>query len=413
MPLPSVRVVAIAIAVLLTGGMTGVVTIDDTKGPNEKVEATAPPSSILVGPSTTVKPEPGAPTTPSTAPPKKPTDMERLIAELQAFVEDARGLKFKEPVKVTLLSDKDFKAKIASKTTIDEKEVAELTRILRALDLIEAGVDLAEAQRKLLAGAVLGYYDIKTKDLVVRGGKPTPAVRETLVHELVHALQDQHFGVHRDFEKLEDESDQSFSGLVEGDAVRIERAYVKTMTAREQAQAAEEQGQGADSLRDIPPVLIQSLTFPYTVGPNFVEWVFRSSGQARLDEAFKNPPKTSEHLLHPDKFLAGEPAAAVPEPPANGTVIDKGVFGEFGFLQQLQDVLTEGDELRRAAAGWGGDRYVAWDEDGGKRTCVRVDVVMDTPQDAHELRNALQRWVNEHDDASVEGDSPIRFTSCA
>jgi len=46
---------------------------------------------------------------------------------------------------------------------------------------------------------------------------------------------------------------------------------------------------------------------------------------------------------------------------------------------------------------------------------VRVDVVMDTPTDADELRGALQRWVDRHPDSSVTGDPgrPLRFTSCA
>ena len=405
------RAVAIAIAALLVGSLTGLATVDGDAA--SKVQSTAPPTSILVSPPTTTAP--GAPPPPSTTaePPKSTeTEMSRLISELQVFVEKERGLKFKAPVKVTLLSDKAFRAKLADKTEFDKKEVDELTRILRALDLIEEGVDIAEEQRKLLGGAVLGYYDIKTKDLVVRGGKPTPAVRDTLVHELVHALQDQHFGVERDLDKKDDESSQSFSGLLEGDAVRIEQAYLKTMSLAEQNEVKEEQSEGSEVFEDVPPVLIQTLTFPYQAGPPFVHAVMRLAGQARLDEAFRTPPTTSEHLLHPEKFLAGEPAMAVAVPSANGTVIDEGVFGEFGFILQLLDVIDDRNRVFRAADGWGGDRYVAWDE--GDKTCVRVDVVMDTPRDADELRAALRAWVDAHEDtATLEGDSPIRFTSCA
>jgi hypothetical protein len=43
---------------------------------------------------------------------------------------------------------------------------------------------------------------------------------------------------------------------------------------------------------------------------------------------------------------------------------------------------------------------------------VRVDVVMDTPQDADELRAGLRKWVDQHSGATVTGTSPIRFTSC-
>jgi hypothetical protein len=369
---------------------------------------------MAVSPSSTV---PGATSTSTTVKdaPLVPPELAGLISQLEAFVEQTRGLKFLKPVKVTLLSDKAFRKKITEESTVEKAEFDRTTRELHALDLLPKNVDLAKAQRELLGGAVVGLYDAKAKELFVRGGKPTPAVRETLVHELTHAVQDQHFAIDRpDLEKAQDESGQAFSGLAEGDAVWVEQAYLRSLSRKEQQQAEDEQNSQVGDLSDVPPVLIETLVFPYRVGPGFVASVRDSAGQGRLDEAFKHPPTTTEHLLHPDKFLAGEQPIAVADPPANGgaKVIDRGVFGEFGFIQQLERVIGDPDEVRRAAAGWGGDRYVAWDE--GAKTCVRVDVVMDTPQDADELQLALRRWVDAHkSSATLDGASPIRFTSCA
>lgn len=400
------RLLAVVVAVLLVAGVAGLAVHEDP-APERAIE----PTTVEVLPTTSTAPgtPPDTATTTTSVPPAT-AELVDLVAELQAFVERERGLKFKDPVKVTLLDDEAFRQRIADETKVDKEEIAKITRVLRALDLIEPGVDLEKAQQALLGGAVVGFYDLEAKELFVRGADISPAVRQTLVHELVHALQDQHFDVHRpELGKQEDEAEQVFTGLVEGDAVRIERMYTATMSKKDRERAAKEQMAHVGDLSDVPPILLQSLVFPYEFGPPFVQALVREGGQARLDAAFAAPPTTSEHLLHPDTYLRGEGAAPVAEPPAEGTVIDQGVFGEFGFRQQLQQDI-EPSEVLRAAAGWGGDRYIAWDE--GSRTCVRVDVVMDTPRDAEEIRSALQAWAKEHDDATVTGTSPIRFTSC-
>lgn len=399
------RLLAVVVAVLLVAGVSGLAVHEDPSPPPQEV---VQPTTVEVSPTSTTVP--GQPTT--TTVPAAASPLIALVAELQSFVERSRGLKFKEPVKVTLLDDKAFRQRITDESKVDKEEIRKITKVLRALDLIEPDVDLEKAQRALLGGAVLGFYDLEKKELFVRGAKITPAVRQTLVHELVHALQDQHFGVHRpDLGKQDDEAEQAFTGLVEGDASRIEDMYEKTMSKRDRERAKAEQESHADGLEDVPPILLESLGFPYVVGPVFVEAVFQAGGQARLDAAFGAPPTTSEQLIHPEKFLRGEGAAPVNEPPAEGAVIDRGVFGELGFIQQLQNDIEDRTTLFRAANGWGGDRYIAWEN--GDRACVRVDVVMDTPRDADELRAALQQWADNHDDATVTGTSPIRFTSCA
>jgi hypothetical protein len=65
---------------------------------------------------------------------------------------------------------------------------------------------------------------------------------------------------------------------------------------------------------------------------------------------------------------------------------------------------------RTAAAGWGGDRYIAWKD--GERTCVRTTIAMDTLQDDAELRKALDHLASIRKSVEVSGKGPITFTSC-
>jgi hypothetical protein len=245
---------------------------------------------------------------------------------------------------------------------------------------------------------------------VVRGRDTSPYVRSVLAHELTHALQDQQFDLDRpELDRRSDEESQAFTGLVEGDAVRIQERYVGSLPAAEQRAVAREEQSFVGEGPDVPSVLINLLVFPYRTGPPLVQALLGAGGQARLDAAFTTPPVSSEQLLHPQRFLDGDNPKPVTAPPSGGRVIDKGVFGELGFLLLLAPELGAAPATR-ASEGWGGDRYVAWRD--GSRTCVRIATVMDTDADRVELLAALRRWAARHDDVTVSDSGPIILTSC-
>lgn len=350
---------------------------------------------------------------PDSVPGEGATDAEIVVPELMRFVQQERGLAFQHPVKVTLLSDGDFRERLKSEEEEDSEEAKEelqtTQRVLEGLGLLEKGIDLEKTLESLFGAAVAGFYDSESDDLVVRGEELTPGVRATLVHELTHALQDQHFDIDRkDLDDRDDEASSGLTGVVEGDAVRIEELYTRSLPLREQKEAERESakiGGGIDP--DIPPVLLQLVAFPYLVGPAFTRAIVRAGGQPRLDQAFREPPVTSEQLLHPEVFLRGEGPVAVDPPAPDGEKIDEGVLGELGLLLVFAASGTAG---QAAARGWGGDRYVAWRD--GKDTCVRTTIAMDTLQDDAELRKALDSVASSRKRVKVEGKGPITFTSC-
>jgi hypothetical protein len=238
-------------------------------------------------------------------------------------------------------------------------------------------------------------------------------VRTTLTHEIVHALQDQHFNIdHPEYDERDDEVSLTFSAVAEGDAIRIEEAYRNTMSERDRREETSQQRAAASGidLRGVPPVLPQIVLFPYAVGPTLVSALSRAGGNARVDSAFRDPPTTTEQVMHPERFLAGEGPKQVAPPASDGTKFDEGVVGEF-LLKLMLDSALNGDTAQAAAAGWGGDQYVAWDS--GSKTCVRVAWTMDTTKDLDELRSAITRWADRQPDANVTGTDPLVMTTCA
>jgi hypothetical protein len=404
-PLGAARApLTIATALLLLAGVLSAIGVA-TRRPPEPQRAAITGRTIEVAPDTV--PAAGA------------DELERALPGLMQFVQNARGLSFQHPVKVTLLDDAAFRQRLLGEELRESKEAAKeletTQRVLQGLGLLDKDVDLAKAVRSLYGSAVAGFYDSDKDDLVVRGERLSPGVRTTLVHELTHALQDQHFDIDRkDLRDRDDEAADGLQGIVEGDAVRIERMYQATLSGEERKQQELEELAAASGIDpDLPPVLLQLVAFPYLVGPEFTTDVVRRAGQTRLDQAFADPPTTSEQLLHPDRYVSGDAVAPItvesPGPPGKAKAIDRGVLGELGLILVLN---TSGVSGRDAATGWGGDRYVAWRD--GDDTCVRVRVAMDSKADTDELRAALRRLQAEREGVNVTGPAagPLVFTSC-
>jgi hypothetical protein len=265
---------------------------------------------------------------------------------------------------------------------------------------------------------VVGFYDPETAELVVRGAALTPYVRTTIAHELVHALDDQHFDLDRpDYDDADDEVSFGFSALVEGDARRIQNAYRESLSEGERAEAdAEELAIGGDvDVGEIPFVLVDLIGAPYSLGEMLVGDIVDRGGEEALAAAFADPPRTSEQVLDPSRYAAREPAVDVPRPETDGEVVSEGQVGQLMIFLVLAEALGSDDALA-AAQGWGGDWGVAWRN--GDRSCVTATFVGDDGAETEAMREGFDRWVEDAPatvDAGVDGrgDGPFTVRSCA
>ncbi len=273
--------------------------------------------------------------------------------------------------------------------------------MLKLLKLLEKDVDYAKTIDSILAGGVLGFYDDEVKELYVGGvgDNLDPATRATLAHELTHALTDQHFDFGTKTKALDDqnktEEGAAFSALIEGDAELVATLWQQQhLSARERQQAAA--GASAEALTAYaraPRYLLESLFFPYTSGLTFVESRHKAGGFAEVDKAYRNPPTSTEHILHPETYASGQtwsPPALPDLAAATGcSAVDTGTLGEFDMIQILSGELNSND-AKSAAAGWNGDAY------GAVRCGTALGLAdrwqADTANDAGRLADALTRW---------------------
>jgi hypothetical protein len=358
----------------------------------------------------------------ATAAPKQPVPdaVAQFIPVAEKFVEDHRGLKFIHAVAVTMLDDTAFEQKLTGGPAPSKQAstgATKMTKELRALHLITGSTNLDGGTSSGLSSGVSGFYDPKSKELYVRGTTLTPYAREVVVHELTHALQDQHFGLWRpELTQSDDERFAAFQAVYEGDARNVEDQYVASEPLADQQAAQKQDSAGSSGVSNVPKVLLELVGFPYSAGPQFVKAVLAAKGQQGLDDAFNTPPTTTAQILDPSRFLAAQGALSVADPAVGGAAFDKGVFGELGFVLLFNELVDSGkashEQALTSAATWGGDRYVAWDQ--GDKACFRVSVVAVTPELQPVLDDGLREFARDTPGASVSasGGGPATLTVC-
>lgn len=383
--------------------------------PAESTTTTTEPTTTTVAESTTTTVEP---TTTTTEPTTGDPELDALIDELMVFVEAERGLRFTNRPDVALLDADEFSAAWTQLVTDDARENADdyetFTNIYQALGIISADLTLEDLWLAFGEAGVLGYYQSDTEQIRLRAGEVNALTRTTLVHELVHALEDQNFDIDRDsYGERDDEISWAFSSLIEGSARVIENRYRAAFSAAEleEEQAAIRALPRSVSLSDFTTSFLELQFGRYNYGETFAAALW-AEGQPALDAALMAPPTSSELVLEPSSFIAGITAdSPIAPPPAEGIVIADGVWGEAAWIALLADVYGV-SEARGLADGWGGDWYVAWDD--GDATCVRIDVRADNADELAEYASALGSWVTARAgrDLTLPDPDVVRITSC-
>lgn len=169
--------------------------------------------------------------------------------------------------------------------------------------------------------------------------------------------------------------------------------------------------------------------FPYVQGLAFVETLFDEGGWAAVNEAYSNPPVSSEQILHPEKYLEVELPIEVVDPlvgenfPSGWRLMEQGTLGEWRTFLLLGYNLfgefpIEPDDAAVAAAGWGGDGYQVYYEDATRNTALMVHWVFDSADDAEEFDATLAlhlsgRYLGDADSsipAVCYGSGPVACT---
>lgn len=340
------------------------------------------------------------------------------LGGIAAEVADVRGLSTEGAVVAQLVKSW---ATAAPPSSDDDEDAASkpdpYDLALRALGILGEDESLGQPAE----GEALGTFDSKTGVIAIDSFLP-PAIQDvTAAHEIAHLMQHREFDLDEVYAAGADtDASLAVETLVEGDADFTAYAWsASAQTPSERADVKDTRYPRRFEPGDHGAFIDDLLAFPYVAGVGFVEALHQQGGFAAVDAAFRNPPTTTEQVLHPEKYLDGEEAEDVdgPEPPGGGWSAEflDDTFGEFD-VGELFPPLGQ-DQAMEVAAGWGGgqlDVYERRDE-----VAVAVTLAFDTRADAEEACDAVPEWWTALDGArpfdegvAVKGTSAYMAFDC-
>jgi hypothetical protein len=346
-------------------------------------------------------------------------EAEALARTVSTRVEEIRGLKFKRPVPVRMVTGQEARAHFAARLAKgwSAEKARHDQKAYQHLGLLPAGFDLTTSLLDTLEDQAAGYYDPETGAFSLIREMPRSAAPLLMAHELTHALDDQHFDIDGRIEAAADDDEKSggVAAVVEGSGTLVMTVYVlQEMQAGRLSREGLTEFQAAESARSaglkrVPEVLQRSLLAPYILGQTFLlrgqlENLRQGVNAADLKRAYDTPPSSTEQVLHPEKYWGATPevprVVKVPElGPQLGAAWSLAAEGSLGELTLGSLVGAGMPELtaaaglfgqgwtNAAASGWGGDHYVHYVS--GPQSLTALATVWDTPKDAEEFANAL------------------------
>jgi len=337
-------------------------------------------------PSPTILPT-GVPTALPTVTPTPPflslQDLEALD-RIELEVAALRGLEPLRPVPRWAITRQELRTYYVEPILDEhwEEQLNSLTLTLVAFDLMEPGLDLASLLKYLLPESIAGFYDPKTGGIYVVSDTGAIGEYEQIIfaHEYVHALQDQHFDLlalgFDEFGFTFDRLDRfnAIRALIEGDAELVEDQYSGALPSDEMAYAplasvfelgpAVLKPKAIDRSLQQPPI-DDVFLFPYIYGKLFVQELYEQGGWEAVNDAYADLPQSTEQILHPARYLAGDEPVLVSVAPLTDTLgadwrlVFEDPIGEFMLRIYLQNQLSS-EEATRATEGWGGDLGVVY-----------------------------------------------------
>jgi hypothetical protein len=356
---------------------------------------------------------------PALADTEKPSraELEALLAktdEIAATVIKMRGLPLKKPLARGLMSRDEILKRV---TLLMDQEYApgELVaeeRTLKRLGLVPKDADLRKMFLELLVEQIAGFYDPGAKQLYLADWIPVSMQRVVVAHEIVHALQDQHFDLDKYGKLPRAQADALLArkAVAEGDGVALMIEFAVAEMNPNMDPWADDRlidmissmtmgSSELQALKNAPLVLKESLLFPYESGLRFIAKMRRTRPWSEVDKLFRDPPTSTEQILHPEKYDRRENPIAIKLPAQLASFkgwkrIYLGDQGEMGFRIVFRQHGIAKERAERAAAGWGGDQlqvFAPASDDGASVDDLVVvnPTVWDAEMDAIEAYDAM------------------------
>lgn len=358
--------------------------------------------------------------------PANPKQLEATARKILRDMSAVRELEVKRPVAMEVATREQIVAYVDSriKEEMKDEDLAGQELALKRLGLIPNDLDMRKFLLELYGEQVAGYYDPFKQKFYISSWMDPMQQTPIMAHELTHALQDQHFNLKPFLTPIPENSDATSArqAVVEGDAVVSMFQYLTGQTPKGAGRLLRSSmtSSAFPVFQNAPRYFQEALFFPYADGADFIAELKSSSGFKSVNAIYKDLPRSSEQILHPEKYageLRDDPTPIALEMSLPGwSQVHTDVLGELVMRVMLSAWLDE-DRAVTAAEGWDGDRYRAYvrkkDADalltpgkgpariGARGTMIALRSVWDSAEDAREFFEAYVSIVPEKYDGAT------------
>lgn len=277
------------------------------------------------------------------------------------------------------------------------------TLVLRAFDFAPSDFELASYAAAVLDPALLTYYDPDLGQTRVYSttGASGAFGRWAQLHPATHQIQEERLGLNPTaVPELDADARMALRALCEGEANFLQSLVLIDDNQDAADSQALMEGLAAAEVTgpvDTPSYLDSYNAFAYEAGYSFVHYLYDQGGYGQLDAAWQQRPRSSEQILHPERFLAGDDPQPVSLQPPDALLRNDwrmagdDTFGEFQLRQLLQQEL-DAAQVNLAASGWGGGRYAVYWQEESDDLLAMLALAWDSPADGDEFAEAFQDY---------------------
>lgn len=306
-----------------------------------------------------------------------------VATKLLPDIADRSGLELHYPVKLERRTREDLERYLEFKLDEDlpVKKSEFISESYWFFGMLPRDMNLRAVLKELYLEQVVGFYEPDSTTLFVIDDQPPNSLEPLLVHELVHAIQDQVV----DLDSISDPSfdnDRKVAAMaaIEGHATLVMfefQAGSLNLTRDENIHLLHEKMRDEMHLRSpvlasAPLVIQESILFPYLYGAGFVENLWEQNPERPAPFGSQLPIST-EQVIHPERFLGDPQDHPVALEIITPTGWEKLYDDNLGELE-TGILLETHTGSRMSAEGWDGDRYLLLDNGNGSRALVWVIV---------------------------------------
>jgi hypothetical protein len=230
------------------------------------------------------------------------TELDAFVARSMARVEYIRGLEFDSEVPVEVIARSEYRNRSSGvPTPADDDFAAWNNQVWEALFISGEDQNVQQQLSDTRGSSVIGFYSPSDDEIKIITETPDePVLRNsTLVHELVHAVQDQRFDLtEQQYRGTTQDHDLAINGLIEGDANYVETEYTRRCASGEwECVPTPAQSGGSDGPSPNLGILL-TVFQPYSDGPVYVSSLKNEGGWDAVNEKFDSPPTSTEQVIH-------------------------------------------------------------------------------------------------------------------